>query len=297
MGRVGSLGLIAGQGALPAVAAAFLRQSGHRLALFGFDGLKTSADVPVEDRLPLGALSLLRARLAERDVTRVLIVGRFDLAWLATSAPNTPRPPAHRDRARAEPARHSPFAPDKEARRILAGLERFDGVTIMGAVADWLAEQGLELLAQDATLGPLVVEEGVLARRVPSKEEEAAIRPALHALAACEAGSLAQSVAVRGHDVLLVESGSGTDDLIERAGRQAPGQGFTVVKAARPGQDRRLDLPAVGVETIEVMAAAGATGLALEAGSVLLIDRKALREAADRAGIAVWGFERESLVR
>jgi DUF1009 family protein len=89
--------------------------------------------------------------------------------------------------------------------------------------------------------------------------------------------------------VVAVEALEGTDETIRRAGRLA-GPGATVIKAARPHQDRRMDLPVVGPETGAALAEAGARGLALEAGSVLLVDREALVSIAEAAGIAVWGF-------
>jgi DUF1009 family protein len=95
---------------------------------------------------------------------------------------------------------------------------------------------------------------------------------------------------------VAVEAMEGTDATIERAGcimnslRGDPStlsRSLTVVKLAKPNQDMRFDVPVIGVRTIDVMQAAGATCLALDAGKCLLLDGDKVLEAANAAGIAV----------
>jgi DUF1009 family protein len=101
---------------------------------------------------------------------------------------------------------------------------------------------------------------------------------------------------------VAVEAMEGTDATIERAGQimrslslSAPLPGdastlsraLTVVKIAKPNQDMRFDVPVVGLKTIEVMRAAGATCLALDAGKCLLLDGQRIIDAANEAGIAI----------
>jgi DUF1009 family protein len=96
---------------------------------------------------------------------------------------------------------------------------------------------------------------------------------------------------------VAVEAMEGTDATIERAGQlmaslgsdtSTLSRGLTVVKIAKPNQDMRFDVPVVGVKTIAVMRAAGATCLALAAGKCLLLDGDAIGKAADEGGIAIW---------
>ena len=89
--------------------------------------------------------------------------------------------------------------------------------------------------------------------------------------------------------VVAVEAVEGTDETIRRAGRLA-GPGTTVVKGARPGQDRRFDLPAVGPDTIAAMVDAGSSCLAVEAAVTLLLERERTQAAAERASIACTAF-------
>jgi DUF1009 family protein len=84
----------------------------------------------------------------------------------------------------------------------------------------------------------------------------------------------------------------GTDEAIRRAGRLARA-GLCIVKVARPEQDVRFDLPAVGPGTIEAAADAGARVVAIEAGRALVLDREVVVQKADRAGIALVGVPTE----
>jgi DUF1009 family protein len=96
-----------------------------------------------------------------------------------------------------------------------------------------------------------------------------------------------QSVMIGERAVLAVEAIEGTDRAIERAGELCSRRGFVVVKVAKPGQDRRFDVPTVGKQTIETMHRSGARVLAVEAGQTILLDEAELIALADRYGIAV----------
>jgi DUF1009 family protein len=89
--------------------------------------------------------------------------------------------------------------------------------------------------------------------------------------------------------VIAVEAIEGTDAAIERAAALAPGGRLVIVKLAKPGQDPRFDMPAIGVGTLETMARAGAGVLAFEAGRTVVLERDAVVAAADAAEIAVVG--------
>jgi UDP-2,3-diacylglucosamine hydrolase len=107
---------------------------------------------------------------------------------------------------------------------------------------------------------------------------------------------IGQTVVIADAACVAVEAMEGTDAAIERAGQIMSSLGgdastlsraLTVVKIAKPNQDMRFDVPVIGVKTIEVMLAAGATCLALDAGKCLLLDGEKVIEAANAAGIAV----------
>jgi DUF1009 family protein len=138
-------------------------------------------------------------------------------------------------------------------------------------------------------LGEALAREGVLGRHQPSPEEWADARYGLDLARAVGQLDLGQTVVVKERVAVAVEALEGTDACIQRGGDLAKG-GAVVVKAVKPQQDRRFDLPAVGPATIESMRKAGCRVLAVEAGSTLVMDLEELIRLADKAGIAVVGL-------
>ena len=97
---------------------------------------------------------------------------------------------------------------------------------------------------------------------------------------------IGQSVVVRGGTVMAVEGIEGTDATIRRAGQLVNGD-IVVVKATKPIQDLRFDLPAIGPETIRTLAEVRGRALAIEAGRTIVLDRAQTLALADEAKIAV----------
>ncbi len=98
---------------------------------------------------------------------------------------------------------------------------------------------------------------------------------------------IGQTVVVKDRAPLALEAIEGTDECIRRAGRLCPTGGMTVVKVAKPQQDHRFDMPTIGVGTLESLAAAGASVLAIEAGRTILVDQSAIEASASRLGITI----------
>jgi DUF1009 family protein len=87
--------------------------------------------------------------------------------------------------------------------------------------------------------------------------------------------------------VLAVEAIEGTDQCIRRAGELCRRGGFTVVKVAKPQQDRRFDVPTIGQQTIQTMRECGAKVLAIEGGQTIVIDQDEVVRQAEEAGITI----------
>ena len=268
--RTTVLGLIAGGGALPVWAARLLGSRERAFRVFGFEGLTDPDLAPAARCTRLGQLAEMRGRLAAEHVGELLIVGRFPKPTLL-----------------ADPEL---LSPDEEALALLAGAGGWDDDGLQGLLADWLEAGDFAIARQDQLLAPLLAAAGPISHRAPSEAERADFESGRRAVLALGRAGIGQCVAVRRGCVLAVEAVEGTDAMICRAGALA-GAGATIVKAARPGQDRRFDLPAIGPDTIASMRAAGATALAVEAGATLVVDRPRLIADAEAAQIAVWGFE------
>ena len=173
--------------------------------------------------------------------------------------------------------------------RVLGRLSTRSSQAVLTAVAEVMAEEGITLLDSTSFLRPLIATAGVLGRRRPSAEDREDILFGFRIAREIARLDIGQAVVVKSRAVVAVEAMEGTDEAVRRAAALV-GPGLTVVKVARPQQDMRFDVPVVGPGTIEVMNAAGATALAVEAGKTLLLDREALLARADAAGICVCGL-------
>jgi DUF1009 family protein len=179
---------------------------------------------------------------------------------------------------------------------VLLALGSRNTDSLLGAVAKVLADEGITLENSTALLEPLLAKPGVLTRRTPSQQESKNVeygRTVARHLAQYDIG---QTVVVAESACVAVEAMEGTDETIERAGRimkslegdaSTLSRALTVVKIAKPNQDMRFDVPVIGSKTIDVMRAAGATCLSVNAGKCLLLDGDAVISAADAANIAI----------
>lgn len=160
---------------------------------------------------------------------------------------------------------------------------------VLSAVADEFARHGIIMDPCVKFTPEQMAPEGVLTGRTPKPSQ--LLDADFGWRLAKEMGRLdvGQSVAVKETEVIAVEAIEGTDRMIDRAGELCPRGGWVLVKVAKPLQDMRFDVPTVGPDTIERLRQAGAAMLVIEAGRTLIVDREALIQAADRAGIIVMG--------
>lgn len=160
---------------------------------------------------------------------------------------------------------------------------------LLAAVADELASSGITIIDSTTYIQEQLAAPGVMGRVRPSREAQGDVDfgwPLLERVVELDIG---QSMAVRDRDVVAVEAVEGTDALIDRAGSLCRAKGWTLLKTAKTTHDMRADVPTVGVQTIERLAAAGARCLGLGAGRVIMVDRPSVIATADRLGIALVG--------
>jgi len=180
------------------------------------------------------------------------------------------------------------------APRLLRAVRAGDDATLR-AVAQAFEAAGFRVEAAQALLPELPAVAGVHGRAEPSARDRADAARAAAIVAALGAVDVGQAAVVAQGICLGLESIQGTDALLDFVART--GAGFrpdpagargVLFKAPKPGQDRRLDLPAIGPETMRAAAAAGLAGVAVEAGGVMILDHAATVAAADAAGLFLW---------
>ena len=289
MGSGEKLGLIAGNGKFPFLVLDAARAQGYDVVVAAikeeaFPEIGSDSATSVH-WLSLGELSRLIDTFKAAGVTRAVMAGQVKHKQI-----------------------FSAIKPDWRLAKLLLSLGTRNTDSLLGAVAKVLADEGIMLENSTALLEPLLAKTGVLTKRAPSVQERKNIeygRTVGRRLAEYDIG---QTVVIAEAACVAVEAMEGTDATIERAGllmqsleldseselkselaggASTLSRALTVVKVAKPGQDMRFDVPVIGVKTIETMARAGASCLAVDAGRCLLLDGEAIIRAADAAGIAV----------
>jgi DUF1009 family protein len=271
------LAIICGGGSFPGAVADAVARRGRRPVMFGIRGW---ADAAVIERyahywIPIGQAGRF-FRLAKAENCReVLFIG------------TVLRPPITQLRL------------DWQTIKAMPGLVRAyrggDDKLISG-VAKIAESGGLRVVGIKDVAPEVFVPEGVLGRYQPSARDRTDIARAFAVIAALGPFDVGQAAVVADNNVLGVEAAEGTDNLLSRIaelrrlGRVTapPGTGV-LVKAPKPGQDRRFDLPSIGPRTIENVARAGLAGLAVAAGTTMIAEPEAVIAAADREKIFVVG--------
>jgi hypothetical protein len=271
------LGLIAGNGKFPFLILDAANAQGLDVVVAA---IKEETLPEIEDRgaasvhwLSLGELSKLIETFQREGVHRAIMAGQVKHKQIFSS-----------------------IKPDWRLAKLLLSLSTRNTDSLLGAVAKVLGDEGIVLENSTTFLEPLLAKSGVLTARPPSAEEQKNIeygRTVARHLAQYDIG---QTVVVAEAACVAVEAMEGTDATIERAGqlmRSLAGdastlsRALTVVKIAKPNQDMRFDVPVIGIKTIDVMRAAGATCLALDAGKCLLLDGDGVRDAANQTQITI----------
>jgi DUF1009 family protein len=267
------LGLIAGDGVFPVLVARGAREAGVPVIACAHVGETDAAierEVEACTWVRVGELGKIIRTFKDAGCTRAVMAGGIKKARL-----------------------FSGFRPDLRGAAFLARMRTLHDDKLLTGIAAELAGEGIPVVASTVFLPRLVPEPGVLGRRAPRSREREDIRFGLAAAKAIGAFEIGQTVVVKDGLVVAIEAVEGTDAAIRRGGELAR-RGAVVVKVAKPGQDLRFDVPAVGPETIRLMAEVKATVLAVEARRTLLLERERLIAAADAAGIAVVAVEAES---
>jgi UDP-2,3-diacylglucosamine hydrolase len=258
----GPIGLIAGSGRLPVLFAEAAERAGRTVVAVAHEG-ETDPALSAAAWVKVGQLGRIAEVLREAGVSEAVLCGGI-------------RKPKLFD-----------IRPDWLGLKVLARMRTFGDDAALRAIAEALEEEGLRIVSPLPLVPELLIRRGPLGKRRLDDEQRADAITGLSAARTVGEADIGQTVVVKRGVVLAVEAVEGTDACIARGG--ALGAGAVVVKARKPQQDDRFDVPAIGPGTVAACAAAGCSALAVEADTTLVLDRGALIEKADGAGIAVEG--------
>ena len=266
---IGKLAVIAGQGSLPEALADSARGQGHEVIVFTIDGQADAVFSGYQTiAVPLGAIGRTRDLLVENGCTSMVMAGKIRRPSLAQ------------------------LRPDAAAVRILAKVVGRGDDALLRAIASYFAEAGIETIAPDRLMPRASMPRGVIAGTLaPDMQPDIDLGVAV--LSALGGHDVGQSVVIQDQRVIAIEAAEGTDAMLLRAAPllDETGPPAIFVKCRKIGQDERLDVPVVGVETLRQAATTGIGVLALQADAVMLATApEELAEIAEELKLTVVGI-------
>lgn len=254
--------LIAGDGQLPVKMAQYAQENGFKviaIALSNDNAKDLEKYCEKVINFGFGQLNSVKAALVENNIKQLTFLGKVSKTMLLK-------------RPKLEPL----------AIELLKKAVRLNDDAIMLLLIEELEKIGIKILDQTIFIKGLMVSKGNLTKLKPTEEQLVDIEYGYKL--AKEMGNLdiGQTVVVKNKMVLAIEAIEGTDKCIKRGGKLARRKGAVVVKVSKPNQDKRFDIPAVGLKTLKVMRRYGADVLALEEGETIIVDQEKMIEYADR---------------
>jgi DUF1009 family protein len=277
MESAGPLGLIAGEGAFPFLVARGAAAAGRTVICAGLRG---SVDPALASEVSVyrevGVLQIGRwiNVLRAHGVTQAIMVGRVGKSAM------------HR---RGKWLR---YVPDWRTLRVYYTRVRKDkrDHAVLLAVADELAREGITLMDSTTFTKDHMASPGVMGRHAPTPAQTADAEFGFRLCRMISSEDIGQALALVDKDVIAVEAVEGTDRMIERAGNFCKGRKWVLVKVANANRDLRIDVPSIGLQTIEKLKSAGCGCLVLEAAQTMMLEKEKVIAAADRAGIVLLGM-------
>ena len=270
------LGIIAGAGQLPRDIVNSCQAANKPLFVMGLEGFADPRDFTDVD---FGLVNIAKAKKARQlllgaGVTDVVFAGKVERPSLSS------------------------LKPDLLAAKFIAKIGRGflgdDG--LLKAVKKAFEDEGFKVLAVDEIFMDSKAIKGCWGIHQPGPQSIEDIKTGFRLAKGLGQLDIGQGVVMQEGLVLAAEAIEGTNRMIIRAGKLArQGERPVLVKVRKPQQDRTMDLPAVGLETVETAIAAGFAGIAVEAGSTLVVDQKAMADRANAAGFFLMGVTEEEL--
>ncbi|MFH1300196.1 MAG: UDP-2,3-diacylglucosamine diphosphatase LpxI [Planctomycetota bacterium] len=276
------IGLLAGAGRFPIVFAEHARKQGYSVCCLGIFGMANEDLVDVCDTfhwIPLARIGRAIKLFHRENVSRIVMAGKIEKTVLFS------------------PFRIFKLLPDLRTLHMwyrYAKKDRKDDTLLLAVIKEFERDNLFFESALDYC-PELLVKHGFLTKRHPSPSQWEDIKMGWDIAKQMGQLDIGQSIVINDKAVIAVEAIEGTDRAIQRAGELCKRGGFTVVKVAKPQQDRRFDVPTVGIKTLQTMHEAGGRVLAIESNQTIMIDQQEVADLADKLGIAIVSLNEEEL--
>lgn len=265
-----TIGIIAGNGRFPVLAAKEARESGYRVMVCGIEKEADPALEKISDAfawVKIGELKKLVKFFRSQGVHEAIMAGKVEKVRLFQEN----------------------VRPDLEMVKVLMKTRDFKDDSLLAGIADYLHGEGIDLMDSTFLMRHSLPGPGVLGKKRPSKEVMEDLEFGFRMAKVTAGADIGQTVVVKKKAVLAVEAIEGTDHAIRRGGALGGGK-VTAVKVAKPNQDMRFDVPAAGLKTLKALIDVKAEAFGFEAGKTIFLDRDDFLRRADEAGIAVVGL-------
>lgn len=268
------LGIIAGSGELPRVLIQACLDSNRPFYVISFEDAAEEATIALAGEhfssMRFGAIGKAFDILRKNHVSELVMAGRVTRPRIAS------------------------IRPDLKGAKLLAriGAQLMSGDNeLLSSIIHFLEEEGFTVTGAEDVVRDLLTPEGMIGSIYPDKRAQGDIEYGARIARAIGALDIGQSVVIQNGLVLGIEAIEGTDGLIRRCTElKVEEKGGVLVKVKKPQQEKRVDLPTIGVETIERLAECGFAGVAVEAGASLILNRREVARRADALGLFVIGF-------
>jgi hypothetical protein len=269
------IGIIAGMGELPVIIAKDARERGYKVITVALETLASPEMDSVSDEIRWvnpGKFGELIDILKKHQIKEAIMAGKVPKSLLYKSK----------------------ITPDLRAVKLLFSIKDKSDDAILNAITKELAGEGIKIIDTTKFSPHLLTPVGCLTRKKPDEEQWKDIEFGWKIAREIGKLDIGQTVVIKGKAVMAIEAIEGTDEAILRGGKWA-GDGAVVVKVSKPQQDMRMDVPAVGPDTLKSMENVNAKVLALEAHRSMIVDRETVIRVAESAGIVIVGISSETM--
>lgn len=219
-------------------------------------------DVPVHPVAP-GRVKKTTTLLQKYDINKLILIGKIDKRGFIERK-----------------------GLDLKALQMIKKLKDGKDMSIFQVLLDEFHKIGVDVLDQDKYLGDMIAGKGILTKRKPKAWEERDARFGIEHAKKLATMEIGQTIVVKNGSIIAVEAVEGTNETIKR-GTSLCGPGSVVCKAARKNQDRRFDIPGIGIETLKLMIDGRSKMLALESGKILIVDKEKVIKFANKKRISI----------
>lgn len=265
------LGILAGGGPLPKYLADHCQFIGREYCLVAFKG---HAEFTILNQMPdlwtrLGAAGKIIQALKDQEVQEIVMVGPVRRPSIITLFPD--------------------WYGIKFLVRVGSRARKGDN-SLLAAIAEELEWEGFRIVGIDELLEDLVAPDGPFGKIEPEVQTLKFIQNGIVEALSLGQRDIGQAVVILNDEIIAVEDANGTDDLIRRCRNKNKNViGPILVKVKKPDQDRRVDLPTIGTRTVQLAVECGFSGIVVEAGQTLVVNRPGVTRIADENGLFVIG--------